>query len=242
MEIAQVSIVLGATFLASIVSSVAGFGSGMAIIILFSFFMEIKLAVALSGLYFLINNTNKVIVYRKTIDWELLKYLLLGASPAIILGLYAFYTFSGNFISILLGLMGIYVVAEHFLHFLPRLKNFTPPRMIFFGFLWGLLTGTINGMPLKVMILKWRGLKKHLFVGTSSLMSNSVDLVKVIAYTLMGLLTFQDFLLWAPLFFMVSLLGTFIGKKILDRISIPVFEWIMLLIIFAGSIKLVFFG
>lgn len=242
MELETTLIIAFAAFATSVISGVAGFGGGIAMIVAFSLFFDIKTTIALSSIYYSVNNLNKCVLYRQTVDWQFIRYLFYGAFPAVLVGLVCFYYLPPYSIAFFLGCMGLYLVVEHFVPFLPRIKKFTPLKISTMGVLWGFTTGAANGMPLKVMLLKWRGLTKHLFVGTSAVMSFVVDLLKLVGYCLMGFLVLQDFITWLPIFIVVSFCGTWLGRFILNKISTSAFEWTMLSLIFVGSIKLMFFS
>lgn len=239
MELNQILILCVAAFFSSTISSLAGFGGGIIMIVAFSFFGDIKETLVLCSLAFTAQNTNKAWLYRHTVDWPFARLVLYGAMPACVLGLLVFKLVPERPLEIFLGLLSLYLILEHYIT-LPKLKDFTPLKIILGGALWGFSAGAANGMPIKVMLLKWKGFTKHLFVGTSASLSWFVDFFKIPAYVGMGFLVFQDIIFWLPLFFVISFCGTWLGKWILGHTSVKGFETIMLIMIFLGAMKFLF--
>ena len=216
-------------------SSVAGFGGGVIMLVVLSIYFDIKEAAALATIYFLFNSSVKSHAYRHTIDKEFLAYALLGALPALALGLSFFIKAESRTLEIILACLCFYIVASQFLH-LPRVKHLTTWKIIIGGACWGFITGVINGMPIKVLMLKWRNLEKEWFVGTGAVMSGVMDLIKVIFYALSGLYLTNNVLIMIPTVF-ISLIGTRAGKQCLEKISPNTFQWILTGLMLIGGIK-----
>ncbi len=228
-------ILLIITLLTSILTSIAGFGGGILVILFFSFVFDIKTAIALSGIYFFFGNINKCWAFRKTIDQDFVKHLLFLGLPGAAVGIYFFQLVNPIVIEGLLILMGFYLL---FKRFIPQsTQPITNNQIVAWGGLWGFLTGLSNALFLRIYLLQRRHLTTHFFVGTGAACSVFVDIVKVGGYYLFDFVTLKDFLLISPLFF-ISLLGTIIGKKVLDRISKEVFEKIVSILIVFMILKL----
>lgn len=228
-------------FLTSIISSIAGFGGGFIIIAVFLFFFDTKEAVALSSLIFIWTNAGKWWFNRTTIDWSFLKPVLVGMIPGVLIGLLLFNRVEGVWIRYYLAFLAFYIIVEHFWKKLPSIKHFSIPILLSSGFSWGLLSGLSNAGGVKVMLLKWRGLSKHIFVGTSGVMSLCIEFFKAPSYYKMGYLSFD--IAW-KIFLLAGitvLCGSYLGKKVVDCISHTVFEWIVLIMLGVATLRLLFF-
>jgi uncharacterized membrane protein YfcA len=95
------------------------------------------------------------------------------------------------------------------------------------GFVAGLLGtgGTIRGMTLAAF-----NLNKDVFIATSALIDFGVDLSRGIVYFSNGYMHWHD-MKFVLILIAVSIVGTYIGKKVLDRVSETTFKRIVLFVI-----------
>ncbi len=234
MEIQTLVLISLLAFIVSIISAIAGYG-GFLMILSLSFFFDIKTSIAFSTVFFLFLTINKVILYRKTIDWEFYRYVLLGLIPTLILSLYLFKIINPQWIKYILAFMGIYLILEHFFT-LPRVNKFTKLKMIIGGMIWGSFAGISAPGSIKVMMLKWRGLSKEFFIGTGSMISFTVLMIRVPSFIYLGYLKIDNY--WIILVIaIITAFGTFIGKKILKKISVKNFNYMVLILVFLSVIK-----
>jgi uncharacterized protein len=95
------------------------------------------------------------------------------------------------------------------------------------GFVAGLLGtgGTIRGMTLAAF-----NLNKDVFIATSAFIDFGVDLSRGIVYFSNGYMHWHD-MKFVLILIAVSIVGTYIGKKVLDRVSETTFKRIVLFVI-----------
>ncbi len=235
----QTLITIGfAAFGTSIFSAIAGYG-GFLMIVTLSFFLDIKTSVAFSTIFFFFLVSSRLFFYRKTIDWEFYRFVLSGIIPFLSISFYLFDIVDPKAIKYFLAATGSYVILEHFFP-LPRVKNFTKWKMILGGACWGLIAGLSAPGGLKVLMLKWRGLSKEIFIGTGAMISFTVLCIRIPAYVSMDYLIFDNYWLLIPMG-LIATTGTFIGKQILGKLSIKNFEYVVLVPVFLGVVRLVAF-
>jgi len=239
MDITQILIIGLAVFISSILSAVAGFGSGFLVIAALSLFFDIKTTLAFFAVLSIMASTSKTAVYYRTIDKPFFGYLVIGLIPGLLIGLGLFRVMPERPMELFMGLLGVYLIAEHFIT-LPSMKNFSNRSIVIWGLIWGVIGGAASAGPIKVMLLKWRGMDKYHFVGTSAVLSLFMDTFKTVAYTLMGFIKVSQIFVLLPAM-ALNILGTYLGKKILDNTGQKFFEYVMLSMIFIGSLKFLFF-
>lgn len=242
MDMFTFSVIAVLAFFTAIISAIAGFGSGILIIVGFSFFFDIKTAVAMGGILFLFSGINKTILFHKTVDWDFAKKVLMGAIPGCLLGLYFFKMISPLVIQYLMAALGAYMVADHLFKFRKgeKWENFTFPKIVLGGSLFGFVSGIASAAMIKVLLLRLRGLSKEYFVGTGVILTLTMQLIKAPAFVFMDFLSWKDFLVLAPIFFL-NFAGTVIGKKILGKISRETFEKVVMVLISLSVVKFLFF-
>ena len=239
MDLPQMLLFLVTAFLVSWISAIAVFGSGLLMVLVASHFYDLKTSLALCVLYFGLNNIQKCRHNWKAIDRSFLRVVLPVALPLCVVGLWGFYYIDINFVRYFLAILCFYIVAAHWFAFVPSFKNLSNFRLRMLAGSWGFMTGLVNAMPIKVLMLQGRGLTKQAFVGTGATISLAVDALKLPGYALMGLYTYEHWSIVLPML-LGSLIGNILGKKCLDRISVGLFEKLVMLMLFLGGLKFLF--
>lgn len=103
---------------------------------------------------------------------------------------------------------------------------------IFSGFVAGLLGtgGAIRGMALAAY-----NLRMDVFIATSAIIDLAIDSSRSVVYYFDGYMHARDIYL-IPILLSVSVIGTFIGKKILTRVSEEQFKSIVLILVLITGI------
>ena len=99
----------------------------------------------------------------------------------------------------------------------------------FSGFIAGLIGtgGAIRGMTLAAF-----SLNKEVFIATSAIIDFGVDLSRGVVYFSNGYMHWHD-LKYVGILILISFVGTYIGKRILEKISEEDFKKIVLFVILA---------
>jgi uncharacterized membrane protein YfcA len=100
------------------------------------------------------------------------------------------------------------------------------------GFLAGLV-GT--GGAIRGLVLASFSLEKNVFLATSALIDLGVDSTRAVIYINNGFFK-KEFLITIPFLIAVSILGTWIGKRILAHVNEVLFRYIVILTIIATAI------
>jgi uncharacterized membrane protein YfcA len=99
------------------------------------------------------------------------------------------------------------------------------------GVLSGLLAGMLGtGGAIRGITLAAFHMKTEVFIATSAVIDLGIDASRSVVYTLNGYVHYYDLYL-IPILLVVSILGTWIGKKILERFSEAQFRSTVLVLI-----------
>ena len=218
------------TNIAEILGTVGGFGSSVYFVPMASYFMDFQSVLGITALYHLSSNLSKIGFFRKGIDRELIIYLGLPAILLVILGAWM----SKWLAPVWLGLgLGVFLLTFSLWMLWKRNATITPSRKnalaggAVSGFIAGLL-GT--GGAVRGAVMTSFNLNKDKFVATSAIIGMGIDLSRTVVYAQNGYMHKHDFYL-VPILIVISIAGTFIGKKILDRISQTQFRKLGLLLL-----------
>lgn len=216
--------------LAEILGTVGGFGSSVFFVPLAGYFFDIKTVLGITAIFHVFSNLSKLAMFHKTIDWKLT--LLFGIPSVLFVILGAWLTTVVSFkytemiLAVFLTLFSMLLLWKSDL----KLPN-TKPAGIISGSIAGFLAGfTGTGGAIRGLALSAYNLEKSLFVGTSAAIDMGVDLSRAIIYSENGYVNRENYMLIVVLA-VVSVVGSYIGKLIIERISQERFRNLVLALI-----------
>lgn len=226
-----------AAFLAEIVGTLAGFGSSTIMLPVALLFFDFRVALVLVAFLHLFGNVGRIALFRKGISGKVFLYFgLIG-----VLG-----TITGAMLvthvpqeTLKLGL-GVFLVGYGILAIVDdlRLKP-TKLSMMFGGVTSGFLAGIIGtGGALRSAFLTAYLLPKNQYIGTAAAIAILVDGTRIPLYLKDGLLT-QKYYWMIPLLFGAAVGGSYIGKRLVNKIPQKNFSKVVLLCLILAGLKLI---
>jgi len=214
--------------LAEILGTVGGFGSSLFFVPIASFFLDIHSVLGITAIFHVSSNLTKIAFFRKGFDKKLLLWVGIPAIIFVIIGAYLSKFIQSNILEILLA---IFLISTSLTFYIFKNLKVNPNKKnsIFGAGLIG-TGGAIRGITLSSF-----NLKMEVFIATSAIIDLGIDLSRSGVYYLNGFIHPHDLYLIPPLLG-ASILGTFLGKKILNHISEEKFKSIVLLLIFLTGI------
>lgn len=225
--------------IAEILGTVGGFGSSVFFIPIAAFFLDFHSVLGITAIFHVSSNITKIALFRKGFDKSIILYLGIPAVLFVIIGAYfsQFIVSSGLEIALAIFLIIMSVVFLIFksISFKPSKKN---------SVIGGVLSGGIAGLlgtggAIRGMTLASFKLKPEIFIATSAIIDLGVDFSRGVVYVTNGYVHTHDLYL-IPMLVLASIVGTFIGKKLLTKISDDKFRVMVLgLIIVTASASLI---
>ncbi len=217
-------IVCAVTFVASTAATVAGFGLGVTLTPIFAFVYPAQLAVLLVAVVHFLNNSLRLAVFIKHVDRQIaLRFGLLCVVFAFF-GAYLQGMLPSDWLKVVMGGFLIFISG---IYFATAGKPWTFPKgfEVFGGIVAGVMGGLVGAQGgIVAAFLVNLNLVKEAFVATSTLITWSIDLMRVPVY------------LWTestriiknlPLLITVTVFGwagTFLGKRLVIGISPTTFK------------------
>lgn len=227
------------SILSEILGTVGGFGSSVYFVPIANFFLDFQSVLGITALFHLSSNATKIAFFKKGLDKNLI--LALGVPAIIFVSVGAYYSkyLDPKFLTYVLGffLIGLSLLFLVFknLKVQPNTKN-----AILGGSLSGLSAGVLGtGGAIRGITMAAFKMDKNKFIATSAVIDLGVDFSRTIVYYFNGYIHQHDLYL-IPILIVVSILGTWIGKKILNKISQEQFRRFVLFLILAIGIISVF--
>jgi uncharacterized membrane protein YfcA len=221
--------------LAEILGTVGGFGSSLFFVPIASYFLDFHSVLGITALFHISSNLSKIAFFRKGFEKKLIVSIGIPAVSFVIVG-----AFVSKFIetkilefslAIFLIIVSLILLIFKKFELKPTLSN-SIGGGIFSGLIAGLL-GT--GGAIRGMVLTAYNLKMEVFIATSAIIDLGIDSSRSVVYYLNGYVHKDDLYL-IPILLIISVVGTFIGKKILTRVSEKQFKSIVLILILLTGI------
>lgn len=225
--------------IAEIVGTIGGFGSSVFFVPLANFFFDFQTVLGLTALFHVFSNISKIALFRKGLDKKLLLSIGIPSVVFVIIGGILTQFLDNKVLEIVLA---VFLIAFSLLFLIKKELVVKPTSKSTFvggslsGFTAGLLGtgGAIRGITMAAF-----NLKKNVFIATSAAIDFAIDFTRTIVYFFNGYIK-TDILIYIPFLIIISWVGTYIGKYILQFIPQEKFKQIALgLILFIGIIMFV---
>lgn len=226
-------------FIASVISGIVGFGTGLLLISIGSFFYDIKETIVLANIFFIGVTVSRTILYWRDIDWKLLALVFVAGLPMIFLGANLLIPISDRFVRLVLGISILFYVANVHLGWTKNIRV-TKSKIIAGGGLWGFLGGFVgDGNVIKAALFDHIGIRKETFVATMASTSLVGNFIKYAIYKKLNYAS-QDNLVVIIILLLLAFLGSVVGKNILKRMDSETFRKLVLIFLGILSLKLIF--
>jgi uncharacterized membrane protein YfcA len=228
-------------FLTIIIGTVAGFGTSTVFLPLALFFMDFKTALVLVAISHVSGNIGAVTFFRHGLDKRII--LLFGVSGVIltIVGAYFVTYIPQDSLQIFLGIF--LLIFSIYSLFKPDFKvKAGNKNTIIGGSISGFLQGLMGiGGPLRGAFLISYGLEKYKYIATLAVIAVVIDLTRIPIYLANNLLEPQYYYYIPPLI-IIGILGSYTGKRIVNRIPQNKFKKVVLIAIAITSLLLIYNG
>lgn len=220
--------------LAEILGTVGGFGSSVFFVPIANFFLDFQTVLGLTALFHLSSNVVKIAFFKKGIDKQVILYIGIPAVIFVIIGAYVSQFFNTKILTYFLGGFLI-VLSLIFLVFKELIIKASNKNAILGGILSGFSAGLLGtGGAIRGITLSAFKMNKEKFIATSAIIDLGVDLSRSVVYYKNGYIQ-KDILYLIPILLVISVIGTYIGKKILNKISQDQFRnFVLILILIIG--------
>ncbi|MFK7899645.1 MAG: sulfite exporter TauE/SafE family protein [Cyclobacteriaceae bacterium] len=224
-----------AILIASTFSAIFGLAGGAISFSALVWIVSVKVAIPVHSGLQSITNLARVVAYFKYINWKItLSYSIL-IIPGAYLGSLLFGYFKTEVLQILIG---IFIIISVFISN-DKQQPLKKYKFILLGFVSSFL-GMIIAVtgPFIASYFNLNNIQKEELVGTKSACQGIAQVIKIIVFYSVLHFDFQEYLTLILLLGGVSILGTFIGKKILSKISNSVYKRLNTIILIVIGINM----
>jgi hypothetical protein len=241
LEILKWPILFAVALIASTLAAVTGFGGAAVLLPVLVAIFGMRAAVPILTVAQLIGNASRVWFNRRELNWRVVGWFALGGVPMALLGGYLFASAPLVALTRLLG--GFLLLVVVWRHLRPSLaRSFPVPFFAAIGAGSSFLSALLGSVgPIMAPFFLAFGLVKGAYIGTEAMSTVVMHVTKLIAYKQTSLLTLSNTLAGLALG-PVMILGSFLGKRILDRLSQKVFVTLIEAVLILAGIMFLFRG
>ena len=226
-------IVLG-SFLAALVNAAFANGGAMVILAVTSTVLPVSAIVPMHSTLLLGSTTSRAIVFRDYIDWRIAGPFLIGSVVAVAIAARIYVELPDQFIALAIGLVMLIAIWLPAVPWRPRLRH----PWIVVGFIHSFLSTLFAYGALLHAIILHTGLTRRQVVGTMAMGLTGMGAFKITGYAVNGF-DYRPYLLVIALSLIVAILGTWVGKLVIDRISEKVFRVVFRLFVSLTALRLI---
>jgi uncharacterized protein len=223
------------SFVAEVLGTISGFGSSILFVPIASMFFDFKTVLGITAIFHVFSNLSKIALFRKGINKEIALKLGIPAVIFVIIGAWLTAVIDLHKMELLMNVSLVLLALYLLVNFNKSIKQ-TDTNLYIGGTVSGLLAGLIGtGGAIRGITLAAFHLPKDIFIATSAIIDLGVDLSRAAIYVKQGYFD-TKYLLLIPFLIGVSILGSYLGKLILQKTSETVFRYIVLIMIITTAV------
>jgi uncharacterized membrane protein YfcA len=235
IAIGQILLIVCGSFAASMLAAVAGFGGAAVLLPILVWVFGVRDAIPILTVAQLVGNGSRVWFNRYELDSTVVGWFALGGVPAALVGGFLFASAPLSFLTRLLGIFLIAVVIYRHVS-KGSATRLSVPAFAILGALFSFLSALLGSIgPIMIPFFLAYGLVKGALIGTEALATVVMHVTKLVAYSGASILTTASIMTGLALG-PIMILGSFVGKQILDRVPERLFIAIIeITLIVAGA-------
>jgi uncharacterized membrane protein YfcA len=233
----QLAVACFVAFSASILGGLAGYGTGLILPVFMVPIVGVGNVIPVMAVAMLFNNASRVAVFRREIQWDHVRRILIFGLPACIVGAWCYTLLNTRMIALFLGLFLLASIPLRRLLHRARWQLSAVSESVAgasFGFINGGLPGA--GVFL-IAILMHAGLVGSAVVATDAIISVCMGLAKIILFGSLAALN-AELALTGIFIGLCTVPGAFVARALLKYLSAGIHIGIMEVIVAAGAFTL----
>lgn len=221
--------------LAEILGTIGGFGSSVFFVPIASLFLDFQSVLGITAIFHVSSNITKIVFFKHGFDKGLILKVGIPALVFVVIG--AYFSKYIDVKKLEIGL-AIFLIVKSLAFLLIKNLSLKPTTVnsLLGGTFSGLMAGLIGtGGSIRGITLAAFNLKTEVFIATSAIIDLGVDSSRAVMYYINGFVHLHDFYL-LPFLIIASILGTYIGKRILAKVSQQTFKNMVLVLLLITGI------
>jgi uncharacterized membrane protein YfcA len=236
---AELALIAGLAFVASVIGGVSGYGTGALMPLVLVPIVGPEPVVPMLSLSALLNNASRMTAYRHLVDYRRVLVVLPAAAPTTLLGAWGYTQLSGRGAALVIGTMMMLSVPLR--RVLKRRGFGLSDRGLGLAAAgWGAVAGGTTGAGVILLsLLMAVGLQGAAVVATDAVISIGIGVAKISVFGVAGVLGARE-LAMALLMGAVALPGAFLARAMVERMPLAVHAAILDAVVIAGGAVMIY--
>lgn len=218
MQISLITLIIftSMALITSVISGMFGMAGGLIFLAVITTAVETSYIVPLHAAFQLISNCSRLAFFFKHIRWVVIKYFIMGLIPGSLVGIFIFASMPKGSLKLLIG---CFILLATFMPETKRERRFDLAIFLPVGFITGLLGIFVGATgPISAPFFVRRDILKEDLIATKATCQAISHIVKIPLFGFVGanILPYWKIILLVGPFI---ILGTYVGKKLVGRIS-----------------------
>ncbi len=221
--------------LAEVLGTIGGFGSSVFFVPIASLFLDFQSVLGITALFHVSSNITKIVFFKHGFDKGLILKVGIPALVFVVIG--AYFSKYIDVKKLEIGL-AIFLIVTSLAFLLIKNLSLKPTTVnsLLGGTFSGLMAGLIGtGGSIRGITLAAFNLKTEVFIATSAVIDLGVDSSRAVVYYMNGFVHYHDLYL-IPFLIIASIVGTYVGKRILAKVSQQTFKNMVLVLLLITGI------
>lgn len=230
-------IIVAGSFLAAVCNAAFSVGGALIILAVTSFVLPVGAIVPIHSTLLIGSTSSRTLFFWRDIDWTIAAPFLAGSVIAVAIGSRLYVELPETIIATAISFVMLFAIWLPEIRWRPKLEH--PWAIV--GFIHSFLSTLFAYGALFHAIILHTGLKKRQIVATMAASLTGMSILKITGYSLNGF-DYTPYLRTIIVAIAAAILGTWIGKMIVDRISEYVFRAAFRSLVTLTALRLLYVG
>lgn len=230
-------IIVGGSFIAALCNAAFSAGGAMIVLAVTSTVLPVAAIVPMHSTLLIGSTSARMLFFWQYIDWKIAGPFLLASVIAVAIGSRLYVEMPETIIATAISLVMLVAIWLPDVSWRPRLKH----PWFAVGFIHSLLSTLFAYGALLHAIILHTNLRRREIVGTMAACLTGMGVFKIVGYTATGF-DYRPFLTIIASSLLAAFFGTWLGKKVVDRVSERVFRLVFRSLVTLTALRLLYVG
>jgi uncharacterized membrane protein YfcA len=227
-------IVLGG-FLAAVSNAAFSTGGAMIVLAVTSTVLPVSAIVPIHSTLLIGSTVSRAVAFRQHVNWRIAGPFLAGSIVAVAIGSRIYFELPTSFVGAAIAVLMLVAIWLPAVSWRPQLRH----PWIVVGFLHSLLSTLFAYGALLHAIILHTSLERRAVVGTMAVALTGMSAFKIAGYALNGF-DYRPYLALILITAVAAMFGTWVGKRINDRVSENAFRLVFRVLVTVTAIRLLY--
>lgn len=228
-------VLVAGSFIAAICNAAFSAGGALIILAVTSAVLPVTAVVPIHSTLLIGSTSTRVLLFRAHIDWAIARPFLIGSAIGVFLGARVYFELPPAIIGTAIAMLMLVAIWLPDVRWRPRI----PEPWFVTGVIHSLLSTLFAYGALLQSVILHAKLDRHQIVGTVGGCLTGMGIFKISAYAINGF-DYRPYLPAIGAAFVASIVGTWLGKQLIDRLSERAFRLALRVLITATALRLAY--